>query len=114
MNVTEILDDNNSLCNCTNDNDDDFMTIEISPLFLIISLIPCVLSIICCLSFFSYGFIKVLINKKKYKLTYSYMYNDYDNDNDIIIQAIKLSILDGILFICLMSLIVYTLIKPLL
>ena len=65
MNVTEIIDDNMSLCNCTNDNDnDDFMTIEISPLFLIISLIPCLLSIICCLSFLSYGFIKVLINKK--------------------------------------------------
>ena len=52
MNVTEILDDNKSLCNCTNDND-DFMTIELSPLFLIISLIPCLLSIICCLSFLS-------------------------------------------------------------
>ena len=63
MNVTEILDDNNLLCNCTND-DDDFMTIEISPLFLIISLIPCLLSIICCLSFLSYGFIKVIIKKK--------------------------------------------------
>ena len=61
MNVTEIIDDN-KLCNCTNDN--DFMTIEISPLLLIISLIPCLLSIICCLSFLSYGFIKVIINKK--------------------------------------------------
>ena len=62
MNITEIVDDSMPLCNCT--NDDDFMTIEISPLFLIISLIPCLLSIICCLSFLSYGFIKVLINKK--------------------------------------------------
>ena len=61
MNVTEIIDDIN-LCNCTNDN--DFMTIEISPLLLIISLMPCLLSIICCLSFLSYGFIKVIINKK--------------------------------------------------
>ena len=66
MNVTEIIDDSISLCNCTNDNnnDDGFMTIEISPLFLIISLIPCLLSIIGCLSFLSYGFIKVIINKK--------------------------------------------------
>ena len=63
MNVTEIIDDKKLLCNCTND-DDDFMTIEISPLFLIISLIPCVLSIICCLSFLSYSSIKLLINKK--------------------------------------------------
>ena len=39
---------------------------------------------------------------------------DYDNDNDIIIQALTLSIPGGIIFICLMSLIVYTLIKPLL
>ena len=40
---------------------------------------------------------------------------DYDNDDiDIIIQALKLSIPSGILFICLISLIVYTLIKPLL
>ena len=63
MNITEIIDDNMSICNCTNDNDND-MTIEISPLFLIISIIPCALSIICCLSFLSYSFIKVLINKK--------------------------------------------------
>ena len=39
---------------------------------------------------------------------------DYYNDTDIIIQALKLSISSGILFICLMSLIVYTLIKSLL
>ena len=65
MNVTEIIDDNILLCNCTNDNNnDDFMIIEISPLFLILSLIPCLLSIICCISFLSYNFIKVIINKK--------------------------------------------------
>ena len=61
MNITEITDDNLSLCNCTNDNND--IILEISPLFLIISIIPCALSIICCLLFLSYGFIKVLINK---------------------------------------------------
>ena len=44
---------------------------------------------------------------------------DYDNmttnenDIDIIIQALTLSIPGGILFICLISLMVYTLIKPL-
>ena len=65
MNKTEIIDDNKLLCNCTDDNDnDDFMTIEISPLCLIISLIPCLLSLICCLSFLSYSYIKVIINKK--------------------------------------------------
>ena len=56
MNVTEIIDDNMSLCNCTNDNDNDnfFMTIEISPLFLIIATIPCFLSIICCVNFIAW------------------------------------------------------------
>ena len=62
MNITEITDDNMSICNCTNDDND--MILEISPLFLIISIIPYALSIICCLSFLSYGFIKVLVNKK--------------------------------------------------
>ena len=64
MNVTEIVDDNISLCNCTNDDNDDIMTIEISYLFFIIAAIPCLLSIICGLSFLSFSFIKVLINKK--------------------------------------------------
>ena len=62
MNITENTADNTSSCNCTNDDND--MISEISPLFLKISIIPCALSIICCLSFLSYGFIKVLINKK--------------------------------------------------
>ena len=62
MNITEITDDNTSLCNCTSDDND--MILEISPLFLIIAIIPCAFSIICCLSFLSYGFIKVVINKK--------------------------------------------------
>ena len=66
MNVTEIIDDSISLCNCTNDNDYDggFLTIEITPIYLIIAAIPCTISLICCLSFLSISFIKVLINKK--------------------------------------------------
>ena len=61
MNIINITDDDMSLCNCT----DESSLIEISPLFIIIiTIIPCVLSLICCLSFLSYGFIKVLINKK--------------------------------------------------
>ena len=65
MNVTEIIDDSISLCNCTNDNDHDdgFMTIEITPIYLIIAAIPCAISLICCLSFLSNSFFKVLINK---------------------------------------------------
>ena len=63
MNITEITDDNMSLCNCTN-KDDDIMTIEISYLFLIIASVPCFLSIICCSSFSIFSFIKVIINKK--------------------------------------------------
>ena len=57
MNITEITDDNMSLCNCTN-KDDDIMTIKVSYLFLIIATIPCFLSIICCLSFSISSFIK--------------------------------------------------------
>ena len=66
MNVTEIIDDNMTLKNYTNDNNNDnnFLTIEITPIYLIIATIPCFLSIICCLSFLSYGFIKMIINKK--------------------------------------------------
>ena len=63
MNITEITDDNMSLCNCTN-KDDDIMTIEISYLFLIIASVPCFLSIICCLSFSICSFIKFLKKNK--------------------------------------------------
>ena len=63
MNITEIVDDSIPICNCTNDDNNNM--IEISPLYLlIVTLIPCALSIICCLSFLSCSFIKVLINKK--------------------------------------------------
>ena len=48
MNITEIIDDDMTICNCT---DDTNMMLEISPLFLLISIIPCGLSINCCLSF---------------------------------------------------------------
>ena len=76
MYITEITDDNKSLCNCTIDDND--MILEIPPLFLIISIIPCALSIICCLSFLSYGFIKMLINKKQniYTCNYSSIYTN--------------------------------------
>ena len=62
MNIINITDDSMSLFNRT--DDDDNMMLEISPSFLIIAIIPCALSIISCLSFLSYGFIKLLINKK--------------------------------------------------
>ena len=67
-NSTEIIEYNMTLSNTTIDNDYDndnnFLTIEITPIYLLLLTIPCFLSIICCLSFLSYGFIKVLINKK--------------------------------------------------
>ena len=57
MNITEITDDND-VCNCT---DEKNAVIEISPLIIIIiSIIPCFLSIICCLSFIIYSFIKLI------------------------------------------------------
>ena len=58
MNITEIIDVDDH-----NDNDNNIM-IEVSPLFLLISIIPCALSIICVISFSMFKFIKVLINKK--------------------------------------------------
>ena len=56
MNITEITDDNMSLCNCTNDDND--MILEILPLILIISIIPCTLSLLCVISFLICNFIK--------------------------------------------------------
>ena len=47
MNIIKITDDNLLSSNCT--DDDIYMMLEISPLFLIIAIIPCALSIICCL-----------------------------------------------------------------
>ena len=57
MKITEINDDNMSLCNTTND-DNDILTIDIPYLFLLLASIPCFLSIICCLSLSIYSFIK--------------------------------------------------------
>ena len=51
MNITEITYDT---------KDDDIMIIEISYLFLLIFTIPCFLSLVCCLSFSIYSFIKFL------------------------------------------------------
>ena len=57
MKIIEINDDNMSLCNTTND-DNDNLSIDIPYLFLILATIPCFLSIICCLSLTIYSFIK--------------------------------------------------------
>ena len=55
MNITEIIDDNTSLYNYTDENS----LIEISPLIIIIiSIIPCALSLICGVSFSVCSFIK--------------------------------------------------------
>ena len=57
MDIINITDENLSLCNDTNDN----TLIEISPLIIIIiSIIPCFLSIICCVSFMICSFIKLI------------------------------------------------------
>ena len=61
MNIINITDDNMTISKCADENS----LIEISPLIIIIiSVIRCALSIICAISFLSYGFIKVLIKKK--------------------------------------------------
>ena len=50
MNITEVIDENISLCNCTDNNND--LILEISPLTIfIISIIPCLLSLFCGLIF---------------------------------------------------------------
>ena len=59
MTIINITDDNMSLFNRTDDVD-DIMTIKISPLFLIIAIIPCALSIICVISFSICSFIKLI------------------------------------------------------
>ena len=53
MDIINITDDNISTHNCTD--------IEISPLFIIIiTIIPCFISIICCMSFMIHSFIKLI------------------------------------------------------
>ena len=55
MNKTEITDDKMTISNCTDENS----MIEISRLIIIIiSIIPCFLSIICAISFLVCSFIK--------------------------------------------------------
>ena len=59
MNIINITDDENNICNCTENND---MILDIVPYIVIISIIPCFLSIICCISFMIYSFIKLIKN----------------------------------------------------
>ena len=57
MKIINITDEDISSSNCTDDN----TLIEISPLIIIIiSIIPCFLSIICCVSFMICSFIKLI------------------------------------------------------
>ena len=57
MNIINITNDND-ICNCT---EKDNTLIEISPLIIIVlSTIPCFLSILCCVSFMIYSFIKLI------------------------------------------------------
>ena len=57
MNVSEIINVDD------NDDNNNNIVLEVSPLFLLISIIPCVFSIICVLSFSMFKFIKILINR---------------------------------------------------
>ena len=68
MNIINVTDydnitnsDNMTLCNCTN-NDKNDTNIEI--VIPLITIIPCVMSLICLLSLMVYTLIKPLINKK--------------------------------------------------
>ena len=63
MYVTDITDDNNNitLCNCTNNENNDTNIEIVIPL---ITIIPCVMSFLCLLSLMAYTLIKPLLNKK--------------------------------------------------
>ena len=63
MNITDIVDDNSSLCNCT-DDDNNNMILEISPiLIIIVSIIPCFISILCMITVMLYTTIKTFFKK---------------------------------------------------
>ena len=67
MNITYVIDYDNitdsdmTLCNCTN-NDNNDTNIEI--VIPLITIVPCVMSLICLLSLMVYTLIKPLFNKK--------------------------------------------------
>ena len=64
INVTDydnITDSDMTLCNCTNNDNNDTKIEIVIPL---ISKIPCVMSLICLLSLMAYTLIKPLLNKK--------------------------------------------------
>ena len=65
MNITEINDNTYHMNNDNDINNDDnnFLTIEISLWYLLIITIPCAISIISCILLSIYGFVKVFINK---------------------------------------------------
>ena len=67
INITDYEEDDNnnmSLCN-SSDHDNSILTIEISYSFLIISSIPCFLSLICCFSFLLFSFVNFFKKIKK-------------------------------------------------
>ena len=62
MNIINITDDDNiSLCNCT-DNDNN-ITLEISPLLTLITIVPCGMSLVCLISFMAYTIVKTFFKK---------------------------------------------------
>ena len=63
MYITNVTDDydNITLCNCTNNDNNDTNIVIIKPL---ITIIPCAMSIICLISLAVYTLIKPLFNKK--------------------------------------------------
>ena len=66
INVTDyddITDFDTTICNCTNNGDNDTNT-NIEIVIPIITIIPCVTSFICLLSLMIYTLIKPLFNKK--------------------------------------------------
>ena len=66
MNITNItdLDIDNTTETIINNEDNNDIVIEITPLATLITIIPCGLSLICLMFFMVYSLVKPLFNKK--------------------------------------------------
>ena len=69
MYIANITDENISINSCTDDSDNNIV-LEISPLLILITIVPCGASLVCLISFMVYTLVKPLINKKMEKILY--------------------------------------------
>ena len=62
-NITTDVDDNISLCNCTNNENDNNVELTITPLLTLITIVPCGISLVCLISVMTYTLMKALFKK---------------------------------------------------